>query len=142
LGYVLSLLLGSLLAAQAAPSVTLAWDPDSGVAGYRLHYGISSGSYAETKDVGNTTTSTVSSLTAGQTYYFVVTAYDTDGLESLPSNEVSFTAAAVSLISPAADFNGDHHSDLLWRNSQSGAVAIWLLDGTALYGQLGLPTYP
>ena len=132
LGCVLSLLLGSLPAAQAALSVTLAWDPDPGVVGYRLHYGTSRGRYTETKDVGNTTRSTVWSLTAGETYYFVVTAYNTAGLESEPSNEVSFTATPVRLISPVADFDGDHHTDLLWRDSQSGDVAIWLLDGPSV----------
>jgi Domain of unknown function (DUF4082)/Fibronectin type III domain len=96
LGGVGSLLLGSLSAANAA-SVTLAWDAESGVAGYRLHYGTSSGSYAQTGDVGTNTTATVSNLTAGQTYYFAVTAYNSTGLESQPSNEVSFNALQSTL---------------------------------------------
>jgi hypothetical protein len=31
------------------------------------------------------------------------------------------------------DFNGDGHSDLLWRNT-SGVVAIWLMNGTSVVG--------
>src|SRR5260370_955103 len=70
-GGIVSLLLGSLSLAQAAQSVTLAWDPDtSPVAGYRLHYGTSSGNYTNSIEVGYTTTHTVSNLTAGPTYYF------------------------------------------------------------------------
>jgi len=60
------------------------------IAGYRLHYGTSSGDYTQTIEVGNTTTALVSNLTAGTTYYFVVTAYDTSNVESPSSNEVSY----------------------------------------------------
>jgi hypothetical protein len=28
------------------------------------------------------------------------------------------------------DFNGEGHSDILWRNDQSGALAVWTMDGT------------
>jgi hypothetical protein len=49
LGIITSVLLGSLSDANAA-SVTLAWDAESGVAGYRLHYGTSSGSYTQTSE--------------------------------------------------------------------------------------------
>src|SRR5207247_1100615 len=33
----------------------------------------------------------------------------------------------------SGDFNGDGRADILWRHA-SGAVAIWLLDGTAVIG--------
>jgi chitinase len=71
--------------------VTLAWDPNSetDLAGYRVYYGTSSGLYPNVTDVGNMTTATISNLTAGQTYYFSATAYDTQGRESGYSNEVS-----------------------------------------------------
>src|SRR6516164_2304566 len=79
---------------QAAQSVTLAWDPSSGpnLAGYRVHEGTSSGIYTQVLYVGNVTTATISNLTAGVTFYFAVTAYNTSGLESTYSNEVSFAA--------------------------------------------------
>jgi len=42
-------------------------------------------------EIGMFTSSVVSNLVVGKTYYFVVTAYNALGLESPPSNEVSFT---------------------------------------------------
>ena len=97
----LPLLLGSFSVAPAAQGVKLAWDPDvSPVAGYRLHQGTSHGNYSQIIDVGYTTTTSVSDLTAGQTYFFVVTAYNAAG-ESLPSNEVLFTASSAPTPTPA-----------------------------------------
>lgn len=73
--------------------VTLEWDanvePD--VVGYKLHYGTASGVYFTSVDAGNATTAEVPGLIANFTYYFAVTAYNTEGLESPPSNEVVFT---------------------------------------------------
>src|SRR5882724_10495746 len=106
---------GLLLQARAATSLTLAWDPSggSGIAGYRLHYGTSSQSYSQTRDLGNTTTTTVSNLLLGQTYYFAVTDYNTAGVESIYSNEVSFTVTATVTVTipngsgATKDFNND-----------------------------------
>ena len=69
LGGIGLLLVGLPSQAQTTASVTLAWNPSasSGIAGYRLHYGTSSGTYPNVIDVGNTITATVSRLTAGQT---------------------------------------------------------------------------
>jgi Bacterial Ig domain/Fibronectin type III domain len=84
--------------AQAAQSVSLLWDANSDrdVVGYRVYYGTSSGNYSHSNDVGNVTGTTISNLTAGQTYYFVVTDYDTAGLESLPSNEVAYSVPSAT----------------------------------------------
>src|SRR5690348_16634209 len=73
---------------QAAQNVALAWNPSNGpgLVGYRLHQGTSSGSYTQTLDVGNATTAALSNLQAGSTYYFTVTAYNSAGVESSPSN--------------------------------------------------------
>jgi hypothetical protein len=90
----LSALLFAGFAAGAVGEVTLEWDPnpEPEVSGYRLHMGTEPGSYDQFRDAGNQTTASVKELVAGKTYYFVVTAYDAAGNESLPSNEVSFTA--------------------------------------------------
>src|SRR4029453_563992 len=82
--------------AQAA-QVQLAWDaplqadgpPVPNLAGYKLYYGLQSGQYQTAIPVGMTTTYTVKDISAGQTYYFAVTATDTAGTESAFSNEVS-----------------------------------------------------
>ncbi len=73
-------------------SVNLAWNAVAGttVSGYKVYIGQVPSQYAQTIDVGNVTSSTVSGLTIGRTYYFVVTSYNNVG-ESTPSNEVSKT---------------------------------------------------
>jgi hypothetical protein len=35
---------------------------------------------------------------------------------------------------PATDVNGDGRADLLWRHTQTGQVAVWLLDGSTVLG--------
>ena len=94
-------------AAALATNVQLAWDPntDSDLAGYKVYYGTVSGSYGTTITVGNQTTYTVTGLPAG-TYYFVVTAYNTAGIESGFSNEVS-TIITGGAGTSACDLNGD-----------------------------------
>lgn len=70
--------------------VKLAWDPnpEPDIAGYRLHYGEASGVYTTSVDVGNVTTSPLE-LPLDKVSYTVVTVYNTAGLESLPSNELT-----------------------------------------------------
>jgi len=79
-----------------ARSVTIAWNPVNGVAGYRLYQGGTSRVYANFTDVGSTTQMTVSGLAAGKTYYFAATAYNSMGIESDYSSEISYTTAAAS----------------------------------------------
>lgn len=91
------LMLAAIAQAQAQTlDLTLSWDqnPETDIAGYRVHWGTTSGHYTETRDVGNFTTYKVTGLAQGTTYYFVVTAYNTIGLESLPSEEVSYTTSS------------------------------------------------
>jgi hypothetical protein len=74
----------------SAAQVTLAWDPNTepDLAGYMIYYGFATQSYDYVVDVGDQTTFTLSDLEDGHTYYFAVTAYDTEDLESDFSNEV------------------------------------------------------
>src|SRR4029453_6463187 len=82
-----------------AQQVQLAWDapvqadgtPVPNLAGYKLYSGSQTGQYKTTIPVGLTTTYTVTNVSAGQTYYFAVKAYDSSGTESAFSNEVSVT---------------------------------------------------
>ena len=87
--------------------VTLAWNPVThpDLAGYKLHYGDTSGSYPNHLDTGPNTTYTVTNLQDGGTYYFAVTAFDSSGNESGYSNEVSYTAslACSYTISPTSN---------------------------------------
>ena len=84
-------------AAQGGQSVALAWDADAGtsVAGYIVHYGSVSGVYTNSLNVGTNINASVPALQEGVTYYFAVTAYNADGLESNPSNEVFYQVPVV-----------------------------------------------
>jgi hypothetical protein len=94
----LLLLISFPFTSALAADVTLAWNPnsESDLAGYRIYYGTTSGSYTNSRDVGNATTCTISNLLAGQTYYFVATAYDLSGNESGYSNQASHTIPAAN----------------------------------------------
>lgn len=72
-------------------TASLTWNPvtSSKLAGYKVYVGTASGRYGPPLDVGNVTSYVVSNLAVGNTYYFVVTSYNTSGGESLPSTEVS-----------------------------------------------------
>jgi hypothetical protein len=85
--------MSSLVLPRAATGVTLGWDPssDGNVAGYRIYEGVSSQNYTSSMDVGNVTSVTFSGLTIGMTYFFAVTAYTADGVESPFSGEISYT---------------------------------------------------
>lgn len=75
----------------SAAQVTLAWDANTepDLAGYMIYYGFATRAYDYVVDVGDQTTFTLSGLEDGHTYYFAVTAYDTEDLESDFSNEVT-----------------------------------------------------
>jgi hypothetical protein len=62
--------------------------PLTSLAGYKVYYGSTPGIFASV-DVGYTSSYQVAGLTKGQTYYFAVTAYDSNGNESDKSTIVS-----------------------------------------------------
>lgn len=98
LGVVNGLLVGSSnLFAQYSQSVNLAWDasPSPNVTSYVVYHGNASGSYANLTNVGNQTTARINGLQAGQTYFFAVTALNDAGVESLPSNEISYLVPVI-----------------------------------------------
>ena len=78
--------------AQAA-TVTVAWDanPESDLAGYIVSWGTQTGVYTSSQDVGNVATFTVPTLQPGSTYYVAVQAYNTNGLASPYSTELTTT---------------------------------------------------
>ncbi len=97
-------------AALALQSVTLGWSPstDPSAVGSAVYYGTNSGNYPTRLDAGTNATITVTGLQEGVTYFFVATAYDSSGQESVPSNEVSYqvpltnSPPTVALTSPTA----------------------------------------
>jgi hypothetical protein len=62
--------------------------------GYYLYLGTTNGSYTSKTDVGTNTTVTIANLTGkSTTYYFAATAYNSNRLESPPSNQAQFTTS-------------------------------------------------
>ena len=95
-----------------ALDVTLEWDANSepDLAGYRLYYKVTSSGApydgtgaaegSSPTEVGNATSYTLTGLAEGVDYYFVVTAYDSEDLESEYSNEVTTTSEPTPEDSP------------------------------------------
>jgi len=107
-----ALLVLAAAVSAAAADVKLAWDAntDPGLAGYNVYYGAQSRVYSTSIKLGLQTTCTVTGLPPG-TYYFAVTAYNTAGLESGYSNEVSTTVTYSK--TSKFDLNGDGAVDVL-----------------------------
>ena len=80
---------GGVTLEWAAPSANNDDSPLTDLAGYKIRYGTEPGVYAVTADAGNVTSYQVQNLERGKTYYFTVTAVNTTGNESAPSNELS-----------------------------------------------------
>jgi hypothetical protein len=119
-----------------AAQVTLAWDPSSGpVAGYNVYYGTSSGNYDYSVDVGNFTSCTISGLQEGETYYFSVSAYDSNFNESELSEELIHTIRIIKSESDkiwieAEDGDFDSPFTVASSNSASSGEYIWVSEGT------------
>jgi fibronectin type III domain protein len=87
--------------AAVKSSITLGWvpptensdgSPITNLAGFKIHYGMTSSEYTQTIALGNAglTRYVVDSLPSG-TYYFAITAYNAQGIESPLSGEISTT---------------------------------------------------
>ncbi len=87
--------------ADGSPNITLAWEPPtqnsdgsalSDLVGYKIHYGTASQNYTGTLSLSNPglVRYVVDNLPAGK-YYFAVAAYNSKGIESTLSDEVSAT---------------------------------------------------
>ena len=83
---------GSALLSWTIPTVNTNGTPATNLAGYHIYYGTNQGALDTVIDVpgANTTEYEISNLTKG-TYYFVVTAYNSLGIDSADSNEGSKT---------------------------------------------------
>lgn len=90
-----------------AADVTMAWDAnrETNLAGYKIHYGYSSGIYEITLDIPLANLSdpqnpwlVVTGLDENTNYYFVCTAYNENGLSSGHSNEVSIVISGGGIV--------------------------------------------
>ncbi len=105
--------LAVLLAATGwlyAGTMGIAWDPvsDGDLAGYKVYYGTTPGNYPLSRDVGNTTSTTLTGLDPCTRYYVAVKAYDTGGLESTSySNEIAgLPRPVVNTVTPSSGEQG------------------------------------
>lgn len=82
-------------APAATASLTFQWDPVAvpDLAGYKMYRSTTAGTYGSPIATlsASTTTYQMTNLTKGVTYFFAVSAYDTNGNESPFSNEQSRT---------------------------------------------------
>jgi len=86
------------LCSNLSSSVTLTWPASTSpsMVGYKVYYGTASGVYSSVLNVGKVTTATVSNLTAGQRYYFLVDTYSALGASSPYMSETSAIPPATS----------------------------------------------
>ena len=83
---------GSVTLSWVAPTANTNGSPVTDLAGYHIHYGTAPGDLTKVIDLASTriTTFEVSNLTPG-TYYFAISAYTTQGIESAESDVGSKT---------------------------------------------------
>lgn len=73
--------------------------PSTNAVGYKIYSGTAHTNYTRIVDVGTNLTAKIEGFTIGQRYYFAATAYDSDGQESLFSNELTAVAQNETFIS-------------------------------------------
>ncbi len=105
---ILSLILSIVivLGATKTYSVVLGWgaNPDPTVAGYKIYTGGSTRNYTNVIMLGKVTSGKIPNIVPGQPYYFAVTAYNSNGLESVYSPEVIYTMPTNPLPSKVENF--------------------------------------
>jgi hypothetical protein len=79
----------------AAQTPTLVWEPspDPSAVGYMVFWGTSSGSYANSLDIGKALTFVIP-VDVGGKYFIAVSAYNADGVAGPRSQEISVTLTA------------------------------------------------
>ncbi len=85
------LLFSSLATSEGIVGIGWNANPESDLAGYNLYVGTAPGVYGPTYEIGNITEHYVTTLQKAITYYFTLTAYNLNGIESEPSSEISTT---------------------------------------------------
>jgi len=102
---VLVLISGYYSPMASSAQVRVEWDPniEPDTAGYKVYYGTLSKNYFFYVNVGKVTSYTLADIQDGKTYYLAATAYDTNGVESDFSDEITYTAPSECsyTISPA-----------------------------------------
>ena len=133
-------------------SVKVSWDAvtknedgsGANLGGYEVYYGTTSNNYSTTVDAGMNIQTTVSGLSAGQTYFFSVKAFSAQGVRSKFAIEKSITLPAgptgedpiatptplppttPGSSAPHGDFDGDGITDIVIANRSVSTTAYTL----------------
>ncbi|QJE98581.1 fibronectin type III domain-containing protein [Luteolibacter luteus] len=122
-----------------APPVSLVWNanPESNIAGYKVHFGTASGTYSQVIDVQNQTSAALPQLILGNTYYLAVSAYNADGQESPKSTEMVLSATPPAPAeSTSLTVSGPGNGKLAWKHPKSATTSAvgGPAEGFAVYG--------
>jgi hypothetical protein len=127
LGFYIFLIILFSASTLLAADLKIAWDPPdvntdgtplTDLQGYIVSYGTEPENYSQNIDVGNATTYTVTNLTPGNTYYFVVTAYNSFENKSHYSNAISATIQPENV---RIDYYCDNDNDSYIDSSTDGS---------------------
>lgn len=104
------------------------WAPnnESDLAGYKIHFGPQSGTYARTIDLRDVHNYTLKRLDSATTYYVALTAYDKSGNQSQYSVELTARAKGLDIVPPAG--NVIINSNNSHTNTASVALALTASD--------------
>jgi hypothetical protein len=97
----------------------VSWEAVVGAAGYKVRWGTESGVYTNVRDVGNVLSATIGGLFADRTYYFVVSAYDADGVDGANSAEHSVSVEASG---QETQFTRVEFAYVFHQNAASGSI--------------------
>ncbi|WP_211489793.1 malectin domain-containing carbohydrate-binding protein [Georgenia thermotolerans] len=127
----------AVVAQPAGPDVRLSWNASisTDTVGYHVYRGTTPGVGTEGQPYSGATalagrTFTDTDVEPGHTYYYVVTAIDAAGNESLASEEASITVAAVAAPTALVAAAGADGIDLSWTASTTDVVGYRVYRGT------------
>jgi hypothetical protein len=96
-----------LISPCIAGEICMQWSPVQGASGYRVYYGLSSGNYSHSVNVGNVTEVDLGGFSDCTTYFLAVKAYNAAGESDQYSNEITgWARPEIASMAPAAVAQG------------------------------------
>jgi hypothetical protein len=139
-------LISQLAGSALAASITLAWDAttESTLAGYNVYRSTQSGVFTTTPVNASpikTDSVTDDSVQSGNTYYYVVKAVNTDGLESAASNEIA------AVIKAAGEDSAPQTMRVTYERlgqeggaaGSNGVAVVTMKDGSTIVSEASVP---
>jgi hypothetical protein len=117
-------------AAAGDSEVVLTWTAATGASSYTVEYGTASGSYATTFSTNATSPTTVTGLTNGTTYYFMVLAIESGGTVNAASEISATPGTAPGAFTLSSATAGIGQVVLSW-GASSGAASYTVAYGTS-----------